>query len=176
MKSIVVATDGSAAADRAVGAAAELAAAQGAKLTIVNVQDQRTLSEAKEHFAEVELPKTFEGPDEDLPNEARLAFMRLDPADLTRMSDRHTAFMRQYLSDSILSRASKLATQAGAVEPQVVSATGEVAKAVLSAAETADADLIVVGRRGLGTMAELLLGSVSQKILHKAHTNVLAVA
>lgn len=176
MKSIVVATDGSTAADRAVSAAAELSAAQGAKLTIVNVQDQRSLGEAKEHFAEVEFPKAVEGQGDDLPTEARLAFLRLDPADLTRLSDQHTAFMRQFLSDSILGRASRLAMQAGASEPDVVSATGDAAQAVISAAEKANADLIVVGRRGLGTVAELLLGSVSQKILHRSHTSVLAVA
>lgn len=47
------------------------------------------------------------------------------------------------------------------------------ARAVLDATE--DADLVVVGSRGLGGVKSLLLGSVSQKILHHAHVPVVVV-
>jgi nucleotide-binding universal stress UspA family protein len=47
--------------------------------------------------------------------------------------------------------------------------------AVVSYAEGVGADLIVVGNRGRGALASLMLGSTSQRILHIAHCDVLVV-
>lgn len=46
---------------------------------------------------------------------------------------------------------------------------------ILEAANTVDADLIVLGRRGLGGVASLVLGSVSQKVSHGAKVTCMAV-
>lgn len=52
---------------------------------------------------------------------------------------------------------------------------GEPAENILAEAEKIEADMIIVGRRGLGTYAELLLGSVSRKVVHLAKVPVLVV-
>ena len=52
---------------------------------------------------------------------------------------------------------------------------GDPASAILAVAKEADADLIVMGRRGLGDLAGLLLGSVSQKVTHLAECACLTV-
>ena len=52
---------------------------------------------------------------------------------------------------------------------------GEPRDLILHAAEQEKADLIVMGRRGLGTWQGLLLGSVSQHVVHHAHVPVLIV-
>ena len=62
----------------------------------------------------------------------------------------------------------------GQVAEEVLS-EGPEAEAVLSAAESHDADLIVMGSRGLGTLQGWLLGSVSQKTSHLAKCPVLIV-
>jgi nucleotide-binding universal stress UspA family protein len=46
---------------------------------------------------------------------------------------------------------------------------------ILRSAAKIDADLIVMGRRGLGGIASLLLGSVSQKVSHGAKCTCLTV-
>jgi nucleotide-binding universal stress UspA family protein len=174
MKSILVATDGSEVADRAVASAARLAAAEGARLTIVNVLSGRPLSESAEHFAEIEFPRLVEK-GTDLLGELAPTFMRLEPPQMIQQVDRQVTFLNQHISDSILSHAGEIARQAGVAQAATISAEGDAAQQIVAAAKKVDADLVVVGRRGVGAVAEMLLGSVSQKVLHRAHTDVLTV-
>ncbi len=58
---------------------------------------------------------------------------------------------------------------------QVEMLEGPPADAILKAAETRQADLIVMGSRGLGQLAGLLLGSQSQKVACHATCPVLIV-
>lgn len=50
---------------------------------------------------------------------------------------------------------------------------GDPVEAILTLARSRDVDLIVVGSRGLGTVKSLVLGSVSNAILHQADRPVL---
>jgi nucleotide-binding universal stress UspA family protein len=52
-------------------------------------------------------------------------------------------------------------------------ARGTVAPSIVEAARDADAELIVMGSRGLGDFAGLLLGSVAHKVLHLSEVPVL---
>jgi nucleotide-binding universal stress UspA family protein len=54
-------------------------------------------------------------------------------------------------------------------------AAGGPAHVIADVARRAEADVIVMGTRGRGQVAGLLLGSVTQRLLHLAHCPVLAV-
>lgn len=49
------------------------------------------------------------------------------------------------------------------------------AEAILSVAETRQADLIIMGTRGMGTLQGLLVGSVSHKVMQHAKCPVMVV-
>jgi nucleotide-binding universal stress UspA family protein len=53
--------------------------------------------------------------------------------------------------------------------------TGDAASAILDLADEIDADLVVVGSRGLGRTLRVLRGSVSTKVMQHADRNVLIV-
>ena len=73
-----------------------------------------------------------------------------------------------------LAEAATLLRERG-VDAAAVERRGDAATAILDEADAEDADLIVMGTRGLGTGKRWLLGSVSTKVLHHAHCNVLVV-
>ncbi|HEU4605873.1 MAG TPA: universal stress protein, partial [Nitrososphaera sp.] len=52
---------------------------------------------------------------------------------------------------------------------------GAIADEILKAAESSRADLIVIGSRGLTGFKEMVLGSVSDAVVHRAKVPVLAV-
>ncbi len=52
---------------------------------------------------------------------------------------------------------------------------GPMAEAIINVAKTRNADLIILGARGMSNLEGLLLGSVSQKVIHHAACPVLVV-
>ena len=83
--------------------------------------------------------------------------------------------------DAFRMRAQQVADDASAkvnelrpsLQVEALAVPGQPADALL--AQGADADLIVVGRRGLGGFKSLLLGSVSQQVVHHATCPVVVV-
>lgn len=141
MRHIMVATDGSEGADRAVDAAAELAKPFGGELLIVTVggnlsdEEMRQLERAEGNIG--------------------------DALDV--------------LSKQILAAAKNRAERLGIDNVQLRPAWGDPAQSIIEIAAREATDALVVGRRGRGQLAGLLLGSVSQKIASLAPCTVVIV-
>lgn len=75
---------------------------------------------------------------------------------------------------SALDRARRLAEEKGA-EAQEEILEGNAAEQIVELARARDAAVIVVGSRGLGSIAGALLGSVSSAVIHRADRPVLVV-
>jgi len=79
------------------------------------------------------------------------------------------------LSSGILRDAERQAKKHGLMSVQMESREGEAAHVVMEIARENAVDAIVVGRRGRGQLASLLLGSISQKLVMLASCMVVVV-
>ena len=75
---------------------------------------------------------------------------------------------------SILTEAARAAEEAG-VSAQTFPRQGDPADAILDVAEERDADLIVVGNKGMTGAKRFLLGSVPNRVSHHAPCSVLII-
>lgn len=169
-RKILVATDGSDAADRAVDCAAELSDRLGHDLCIVHVHLHGRPPREILRLADIEhLSARVAAGGIDLA--ARLpAYVSDYPAIMADQSNWARAVIA--LGEQVLDRAQARAEARGARNVTTELRTGDYADEILDLATEHDAAMIVVGRRGLGRLREALLGSVSQKVLHHAPCTV----
>jgi nucleotide-binding universal stress UspA family protein len=81
---------------------------------------------------------------------------------------------RKGTGQKILEKARKQLSEIS-IDVEEDSLEGPAADALLAAAEAHNADLIVLGSRGMGSLKSLLLGSVSAKVTHNASCPVMIV-
>ncbi|MEM7068288.1 MAG: universal stress protein [Pseudomonadota bacterium] len=79
-------------------------------------------------------------------------------------------------AQKILDSGKDIADEYGQSIANTYSKRGDPAEEIINCAEDCGADLIVTGRRGLGNVSALVLGSTSQQVNHKATCACLSVA
>jgi nucleotide-binding universal stress UspA family protein len=141
MRHIMVATDGSKGANRAIDVAAGLASALAGDLLIATVADSQLEEEARQ-FARVE----------------------------GNIGD-----VLEALSAKTLRDAEARARHLSASRIELRTGSGDVAQSLIDIAAGNSVEMIVLGRRGRGQLAGLLLGSVSQKLVSLAPCAVTVV-
>ena len=162
---IVVATDGSALAGKAILAAADLAVKYGAELTVLHNLMHGEPPEAFRRMAEVEhLVADHPHLQTALDNvPGQLVSARVD---IERKRLDHDVIVS--MGKNLLQRAKMQAHEAGVDQVKGEVLEGDAAVEIIAAAEHIGADLIVLGTRGLGPLKGLLMGSISQKVSQMA--------
>lgn len=145
-KVIVLAVDGSDASDRALAHAVDLAQNESTQLHILNVPQDETSA----------LVMSGAG-----------GYMPLMPP--IQSDD------LRVVGDQIVAKAKDHCIKSGLTNVSVHVQIGNAAHEVLALAEELHADLIVTGRRGLGGLASVVLGSTSHGILNGAKCATLSV-
>lgn len=79
------------------------------------------------------------------------------------------------LGEQLLSTARKVLEGEGVKNPELLIDDGDPAEKILAAVEREHVDFIVMGHRGLGALRELVAGSVSMKVSHRAPCTVVSV-
>jgi nucleotide-binding universal stress UspA family protein len=147
---ILVATDASAASNRALEMAAQLSTQYDAELLIVHViRDMQIPFEIKE------IPE-------------------LESDTIESFATARDEIMRK-IAQTILKDAKQKAGKAGASEVQTTIGTGDPGTSILDSAKRREVDMIVIGTRGLGKLKGQILGSVSRKVTNNAETSCLIV-
>ncbi len=147
MKRIVVGTDGSPTAQQAVRQAAELAEATGADVHIVTAYRSPAAIQA-------------------MAASSAAGMVAIDSYGLSN------SLAEQ--AEAMLASASRLVADKG-LNVETHGAAGDPAEVILGVAETIDADLIVVGSKGMTGAKRFVLGSVPNKVAHHACCNVMIV-
>ncbi|MGY3393152.1 nucleotide-binding universal stress UspA family protein [Bradyrhizobium sp. USDA 3311] len=141
MRRIMVATDGSSGADRAVDVAAEIAKALSANLLIVTVADSLAFEQAQQMVR----------------------------------AEGSTGDVLEAMTTQMLKTAEARARDLGASQIELQVGWGDITRSLIDIARGGSVEMIVVGRRGRGQLAGLLLGSVSQKLVSLAPCAVIVV-
>jgi nucleotide-binding universal stress UspA family protein len=148
IESVVIGFDGSRNARRAVAFLARLRRPRAGRVTLVRVVDPAM--------------------------EAAIAFT--PPAARQRLNREFAALHRQDVAAAqrSLEAAARPLRRAGWSVRTVV-ASGEPLHELLAVADTADADLVVVGARGVGRVARFVIGSVAEGVMNRSRAAVLVV-
>lgn len=144
-KSILVATDASPAANRALGVATDMALKYGAQLDIIYVVRDMQLPAKLRRMAEIE----------------NIADARGD--------------ILMFVANQVLSDASERAKKNGVDRVRTHVGKGDPAGAIISHVKRRNNDLVVLGTRGLNPTQGILLGSVSRKVVNLCKVNCLIV-
>ncbi len=139
-KKFLVAVDGSDNGWKALHVAVDLANGAGAELLVLHVVPKAPMPKGLERFAEIE-------------------GMRYDAAkDLYRQS--------RMSGDKIVAEAEKQAKELKGTTVEKKVAEGNPAEVIAEFAKLKRVDMLFLGSRGLGNVAELFLGGVTNRLIH----------
>jgi nucleotide-binding universal stress UspA family protein len=165
LKRIVIATDGSEHARKAVAFGSDIASKYGAEVVLVHVLLRDHLSDAMRELAEVEYhadPGAFAKAVSEIPD-ARFPLAQVLPKDAVSPGRALEA-----VAEFVLKEAEGIAREHGATNVSQKTEDGNPSARILEVAETVNADMIVTGARGLSDLKALMVGSVSHRLSNTA--------
>lgn len=158
-ETILVPTDGSDHANKAVELASDIAEKYKAHMIVLHVLPTGPIPDSLRRMAEAEhIAKAPTGSGAPLSPEGRYpastAFGQAEESDEVRM----------FMAEKILADAKRVAKEKGVETISGVIEDGDPTHLILDYAKKEGANLIVMGSRGLGNLKGLLMGSVSHKV------------
>lgn len=175
IKKVLIATDGSDHGSKAVAFGSDIAAKYEADVILVHVLLRSELSENLRHMAEVENLEAEGG----MPLAKAIANIPVGrfPVDVIFSDrDQETPYsVLQAVGEHVLRQAEQTARDHGVKQVHKRVEDGEPVKRILETIKAENADLAVVGARGLSDWKALLLGSVSHKLSHLSPVTCITV-
>lgn len=175
MKKIMVAIDGSTHSDNALQLSADLAEKYQAELLLVHVVDDKPLAAQERELAHVEFAERMKSLGVKETEEALAGYGGAGLGGYLRSQSERTAAIKQVLGEELLERTKDDLKERNGLQVQTFLLFGDPADQILQAAENNEANLIVIGSRGLSELKGLWLGSVSHKIANLSPINVVTV-
>ena len=172
---ILVAVDGSDHAHNAVLLASDLAQKYEAELLLVHVVSSKPMGAEELHLAEVEFADRLSQVGLDEPDSVLESYGRAGFGPFLRTQESRNKVVRQILGEQIVKAAKNQAKSSGVTKISSAIVEGDPASQIIDTAESSNANIIVLGSRGLSGLQEFWLGSVSQKVAHLSPVNVITV-
>ena len=172
IKTILVPIDGSDHSNKAVVLAADIAEKYDAKLVMMNVLGRGPLPESLRRLAEVEHLTTTGSPSSPI---AAVPEGRFPASTTTVAAPESERAVYEFIGQKVLNSAKRTAKERGVVRIETVQEEGDPVKRILERAEREEANLIIMGSRGLSDLKGLLMGSVSHKVSHLAPCSCITV-
>lgn len=162
-KSILVATDGSDHARKALQLASDVAGLYGASLSILHVTMRSQVQAEVKRWAEVEhLVESTP------PKHAELRNIPSMQELLNENTDTAIDRIREIVGEQLLAQEKQVALDRGAKEVGTLVVNGDPVTEILNTAERQKSDLIILGSRGLSPVKGVFLGSVSNRVSQAA--------
>jgi len=172
---ILVPIDGSDHAWKALDIACILAQSAKADLTMVHIATDRPLSEDEQRFASVEFPAELH----DSLNFSELARVSGSVESSARLAMKQyseaSEALRGAIGNTLIEEGRARAHEHGLADVKGTVLYGDPAQQILDYAQKHGNDTIIMGSRGLGTLEELWLGSVSHKVSNMARCSCMTV-
>ena len=146
MKRFLVAVDGSEHSKKAVDLAIDMAKKWHAEIILIHVREEREVPKGLEELMKIEGIRSF--------------------GDYAEFVCR---------SDQFLGEAEESVKAANGIEVERICINGDPADEILEAAKRYNADVIVMGSRGLGRFSRSFMGSVSSKVCNHANRTCVTV-
>jgi nucleotide-binding universal stress UspA family protein len=170
IKTILVPTDGSDQADKAVDIASDIAVKYGANLVIEYVMWRGPSLEKLRNS--VNLDQLSASARDELNPELHPVAEHVSSTFIPPVISKDTS---REIGEQVLARGRQSAEAKGVRAPKLVLLDGDPARTIVGTAQREQADLIAMGSRGLGGSEGLLVGSVSYKVSHAVHCSCMIV-
>jgi nucleotide-binding universal stress UspA family protein len=175
IKRVLVALDGSDHAKRAMDLACEMAARFDAELIAMHVIPAKSISQAERRLADAEFQSEGAKDFNVMSGMGARSDTGLQSQRLAEQAAETQGRLRWALGNCLMSNAHARAKEKAVQKVRTITRAGDPAKEILSVAGEEHADIIIMGRRGMGGLAGLLIGSVSHKVSHLADCACLTV-
>lgn len=174
IKTIVVPTDGSAHAKKAIDLAADIAEKYNARLVLLHVLLRHSSeSDIESLCAENAMPDSLAKKFSDLrDNWIDMSVASGEPGPMFILVPDE---ILNEVGDLVLENARLRAESKGVKDIATQIVDGSPADKIIAVADAENADMIVMGSRGLGKMAGVLMGSVSHKVSHLSESTCVTV-
>lgn len=170
IKKILVPVDGSPHSVKAVELASDLASKYNAEITLLHVLLRGHMPEGLKKALEVEVRRKASSAD-NLVNMPQEIMARVGNKKDLQLTLEELNFIGKY----VLSSVAALCRDKGVAKVDERVEEGDPAKVIIKVAEDTNADMIVMGNRGLSDFQGILVGSVSHKVSHLAKCTCVTV-
>jgi nucleotide-binding universal stress UspA family protein len=171
VKTILVPTDGSLHANKAVDLAGDLAVKYGAKIVLLHVLLRGHMPEGLMRAAQVE----HVGATRNAPNNLVIIPQEIMARVEGKMGTQLPLETLDFIGKRVLAWAERSCRDKGVQTVETVVEEGNPTEIILDHAKRTKADMIVMGSRGLSSLKGVLMGSISTQVSHLASCTCVTV-